>query len=104
MKCPLCHSETLVKDSRPEPTLVKRRRACESCGHTFTTTELITSPASVHKRRERQRLWAANTRAVETDDQRKARIKRWKTRKAARIEAVETGQPVTKIYEQWGVA
>ena len=44
MKCPYCgHLENKVVDSRlnKENTIIRRRRACESCGQRFTTYERL---------------------------------------------------------------
>jgi hypothetical protein len=41
MRCPRCGSDNLqVKDSRPTPGAIRRRRACDVCDHRFTTLEL----------------------------------------------------------------
>jgi predicted nucleic acid-binding Zn ribbon protein len=44
MKCWACSSEnTHIIDSRPSneyPNAVRRRRACQECGHRFTTIEI----------------------------------------------------------------
>ena len=42
MICPKCSADTKVKDSRPhadDPTVIRRRRHCEGCGHRFETQE-----------------------------------------------------------------
>lgn len=44
MRCPFCNNEeTQVKDSRPaeDSSVIRRRRACPSCGARFTTFERI---------------------------------------------------------------
>lgn len=43
MLCPVegCGGTTRVRESRPRPTHVRRRRNCERCGHTFSTAESI---------------------------------------------------------------
>jgi transcriptional repressor NrdR len=42
MKCPECGcEESKVIDSRPTENKVRRRRECISCGHRFTTYEII---------------------------------------------------------------
>ena len=43
MKCPHCHLDTRVVDSRPveEGTALRRRRHCDGCGARFTTFERI---------------------------------------------------------------
>ena len=39
--CPACESRrSLVKDSRPAPYGIRRRRVCESCAHRWTTLEV----------------------------------------------------------------
>lgn len=40
MLCTKCHNETNVTDSRTNGATVKRRRACQVCGHRFTTFEV----------------------------------------------------------------
>ena len=46
MKCPKCRSRTEVTDSRwKEGNVVRRRRQCRSCSHTFTTNEILEHPA-----------------------------------------------------------
>lgn len=37
--CPMCGNGTGVYDSRPGDFGIRRRRACRSCGHRFTTVE-----------------------------------------------------------------
>lgn len=40
MKCHLCAGETTVVETRKlEKNVMKRRRACQSCGNRFTTLE-----------------------------------------------------------------
>ena len=39
MLCPRCHQETKVIRSYRQPTQVRRRRACTSCGTRFSTHE-----------------------------------------------------------------
>lgn len=44
MRCPACtHTSDRVLDSRPTPSgdAIRRRRACEACGHRYTTYERI---------------------------------------------------------------
>jgi transcriptional regulator NrdR family protein len=42
MKCPFCHSEeTMVTDSRPTESSVRRRRECQACRRRFTTHEMV---------------------------------------------------------------
>lgn len=39
--CPLCGGKTAVKDSRPVPNnIIRRRRLCLVCGHRVTTFEV----------------------------------------------------------------
>ena len=75
MKCPFCGGpDNRVVDSRlsREQTVIRRRRACESCRRRFTTYERVEelAPMVVKKdgRREhfdRQKLLAGITRACE---------------------------------------
>lgn len=43
MKCPHCHFDTRVVDSRPveDGTALRRRRHCDNCGARFTTFERV---------------------------------------------------------------
>ena len=43
MRCPTCHADTRVIDSRDasEGDVIRRRRSCPDCGKRFTTTETI---------------------------------------------------------------
>ena len=43
MRCPICHADTRVIDSRDasEGDVIRRRRSCPDCGKRFTTTETI---------------------------------------------------------------
>lgn len=45
--CPACGNDKLVvRDSRPQPCGVRRRRVCE-CGHRFTTIETVIADAPI---------------------------------------------------------
>lgn len=39
MRCPRCKGESRVYDTREAGPIRIRRRACESCGHRFSTAE-----------------------------------------------------------------
>lgn len=43
LRCPICGDATIshVIDCRPGPTFFWRRRRCDACRETFTTTEII---------------------------------------------------------------
>jgi len=42
VNCPICQNPTTtIVNSRKRQTHVMRRRQCESCGHRFTTTEVV---------------------------------------------------------------
>lgn len=42
MRCPACHHEdSRVVDSRESGDGIRRRRACQACGHRFSTVERI---------------------------------------------------------------
>lgn len=42
MRCPACHHEdSRVVDSRESGEGIRRRRACQACGHRFSTVERI---------------------------------------------------------------
>lgn len=105
MICPKCKSDTRVKDSRPhvdDPTVIRRRRECDGCGHKFNTFEgtvdLVRHRASV---RERQ----ARYREALGPEERSRRAKRDNTRAVARAEAAAANQPVGNILARWnGVA
>lgn len=60
MKCPFCfHEKTGVFDSRTsnvDDRCVKRRRKCEACEATFTTTEIPHSDRELEKRLENLRI------------------------------------------------
>lgn len=63
MRCPACgHPESRVADSRPGPegASIRRRRACESCDHRFTTWERIEADLVVQKRDGRREAWSAD--------------------------------------------
>jgi transcriptional repressor NrdR len=101
MKCPYCpEKETKVIDSREskDGEIIRRRRACDSCGKRFTTYERVEEPlpAVVKKdgRREafdRMKIVGGIKKACEKRpiamnviDELVDRIERW---------AVETGEP-----------
>lgn len=101
MKCPYCpETETKVIDSREsrDGEIIRRRRACDSCGKRFTTYERVEEPlpAVVKKdgRREtfdRMKIVGGVKKACEKRpigmnviDELVERIERW---------AVETGEP-----------
>lgn len=47
MKCPACNSEEQrVMTTRPGPTKITRLRACNACGHRWTTAEIDTQSLS----------------------------------------------------------
>ena len=53
MRCPACDDlESRVIDSRPAEhgTSIRRRRACEACGHRYTTYERVAHADVVRKR------------------------------------------------------
>ena len=39
--CPMCGTKTISADSRPMKDGIRRRRICPSCGHRFTTYEVV---------------------------------------------------------------
>jgi len=41
--CPICDAPTRVYDSRPQGSMIRRRRECSN-GHRFNTTESYLSP------------------------------------------------------------
>ena len=50
IECPMCTApKSDVKDSRPDPRGIRRRRSCRGCGHLFNTWETVTNhQESVH--------------------------------------------------------
>src|SRR5262245_56659305 len=66
MECPLCHRGTHVVETRRAGAATRRRRACASCGHRFTTYERVErEPGWVRKRDgRRQRFDPAKLRAA----------------------------------------
>jgi transcriptional repressor NrdR len=68
MECPRCHTPSRVLESRraEDGSAVRRRRACPSCSHRFTTFERAArEPQFVRKRDgERQRFDRAKLRAA----------------------------------------
>lgn len=57
MTCPFClHAKSLIVDSRPSQTTIRRRRECQSCGQRWTTMEV---------RRETWKTMILATQAVE---------------------------------------
>jgi transcriptional regulator NrdR family protein len=103
MMCPVCQSDTSVKDSRlQENGSIKRRRVCVA-GHSFSTWETTARPDAWEKRREGWRAWAAKQKQTDPEAMR-ARWRRSKRRQMARAEAAATGRPVEAIYQAWGIA
>lgn len=45
--CPACGNEMTVKDSRPGPSGIRRRRECLNCGERVSTLEI---PLSIARR------------------------------------------------------
>jgi transcriptional repressor NrdR len=101
MKCPYCpEKETKVIDSREskDGEIIRRRRACDSCGKRFTTYERVEEPLpAVVKKDGRRETFdrmkivggvkkACEKRPISTKviDELVERIERW---------AVETGEP-----------
>lgn len=106
MICPKCKADTRVVDSRPEPDgkVIKRRRACEGCGHRFPTFE---STLNVVARRQRAAKATAAYRSADPDRAREQDARRSKARSIrnmARAEAAETGRPLAEILKQWQVS
>lgn len=96
MMCPVCQSDTSVKDSRLQANgTVKRRRVCES-GHKFNTWEGTSDATRVIEARRRAKK-AYRERNPDRD-----RLDR--LRREARAEAKEAGVPVEIIFQRWGVA
>ena len=93
MRCPDCRQGTYVIDSRPTPDgHVRRRRECPA-GHRFTTWEGIYKP----DRRDRRAYFAARYAAMTPEQKRRKALRR-----AARAEALSTGEDVKLIYARWG--
>ncbi|MBB5762138.1 transcriptional regulator NrdR family protein [Methylorubrum rhodesianum] len=105
MICPKCKADTRVKDSRPhadDPTVIRRRRQCDGCGHRFETQE---GTVDIVGTRAAKRARAIRFRSrLGTEKYREMKVG-WRLRKAAAAEAAETGQPVAEILARWnGVA
>lgn len=106
MICPKCKADTRVLDTRTEPDgkVIKRRRACEGCGHRFPTFE---STLNVAKRRQRAAAATSAYRAADPERAREQDARRAKNRSIrnmARAEAAETGRPLAEILKQWEVS
>ena len=105
MICPKCSAETVVLSTRKEAggTVLRRRRACNACGHEFGTTESTIDVAA------RRRADAAGQRVRRLCDperfrEREARSREQKRlRKLARAEAAATNKPVIEVMRAWGV-
>lgn len=60
MRCPLCHNDSKVTDTRnnDDGDSIRRRRECINCGFRFTTYEKIEDkPLIVHKKTGRSELF-----------------------------------------------
>lgn len=119
MKCPLCDAPgTRVIDSgvtgaasHPIKAVlmgrqavlmgrqVVRRRQCRACKARFVTTERISAVAGHDISRVR-----VDCARRDRPEQYAAQNIRDSTRRQARKEAAETGEPVEKIFERWGVS
>ena len=51
MNCPTCKAETRVVDSRETREGQRRRRLCGSCGHRFSTREVLLEALTEHEAR-----------------------------------------------------
>ena len=103
MMCPVCQSDTSVKDSRPQENgTIKRRRVCAS-GHKMTTWESTVPPDAILRKRATYNTykakWIERNPELHKQHQRRGRLRR-----QARMEAKQTGEPVEVIYQRWGVA
>lgn len=50
MRCPDCGQKSDVYDSRPFENTIRRRRQCKSCGHKYTTLEVIMPQVELPKK------------------------------------------------------
>lgn len=104
MKCPHCHRDTSVRDSRPQADgTIRRRRVCR-VGHVTTTWESHLNPIAHLNARARNKRhvksWWENMSPAEKAE----RQKFYRVRSMARKEAKAKGVPVEQVYEQWGVS
>ena len=52
MECPKCGADNWsVKDSRKTDDYIRRRRVCQTCGHSVSTLELIVSENASDRKR-----------------------------------------------------
>lgn len=95
MRCMHCDQDTSVIDTRAQGDgTIRRKRRC-AAGHVFMTWE---STANAQRLRENQRKAQRAYRERNPGSR-----KRTNLRRAARLEAQETGEPVETVYERYGV-
>lgn len=102
MACPKCSGETRVVDSRPhrdDARVIQRRRSCDACGHRFNTQE---GTVDIVGTRQAGRERAARYRTIRSPEQHDRLKADWRLRKAAGLEARETGRPIAEILHAWG--
>lgn len=103
MKCPHCHRDTQVKDSRPQSDgSIRRRRSCRA-GHITITWETALNPTSHLNARARNKRHVKKWWDSMSPEEQAERRKFYRVRNMARKEAKATGVPVETIFEQWGV-
>lgn len=103
MICPKCSADTRVIDSRPhreDARVIVRRRACQDCGHRFSTQEgtidIVAKRAGDLKRfRARKASWTPEQRAYHLEARR--------LRRYAQQEAAATSRPLEDILAAWNV-
>jgi len=66
MKCPSCHSNSKVTDSRPMLNSIKRRRKCGKCGRIYYTLEILLDSTHGNSREGREQV--KRLEAFMTDD------------------------------------
>ena len=60
MKCPTCGGKLTVRNVRPTPYGIRRRRLCSACNLRFTTLELYADSPEIQALRELVALCAKN--------------------------------------------
>lgn len=103
MRCPHCHLDSAVVDSRLQANgTIRRRRVCPG-QHRFWTWESTIDPVAALERRRKRALLEKARRDSQPRDVRAAEEHRKYLRKQARQEARQSGVPVEVLYGQFGV-
>lgn len=67
MQCIYCGGETLVADSRPHKTTVRRRRRCTQCARIFLTDEMAAQAAPIQTDKLERHLKAMKLRMAQLE-------------------------------------